>query len=360
MNDPTHSLLDKAWKLNQPLTAVVELSTACNFSCGHCYNFDRSKAAPRREAPPLSTNELKRIIDEMSEIGVMMLTFTGGEPGLRKDLPDLIAHASHYGIYTGIKSNGSLLTPEKLECIVEAGLKKIDITLYGFSAETHDPFVGVKGSFEKVCSHIEIIRTQYPELFLAINLAVLDHNVHEWALKESLQQELQMPIHTTTACHVRHTKDDSSQNHRIPAGKRFDIIDQQPKEWKASSDNPDAERFRCSCAKTSFAVNARGEVFPCIGVPWKAGSCQDEHLATIWRDSEVFNKIRGLTSEDYKTCKDCHFQSKCSRKNSGAFTSTGDYTAADPTCGEIVWTQYRDSGLPPPPCLSALHLDLLA
>ena len=351
-NDPTAHLLDAAWKVNQPLTAMIELSTACNFSCGHCYNFDRSKPAPKYDEPPLSTSETKGLIDEMAEMGVMMLTFTGGEPGLRKDLPALVKHATGQGLYTGIKSNGSLLSSEKLAELAEAGIKKIEITLYGFSAETHDPFVGVKGSFEKVVSHIKIIRAQHPDIFLAINLAVLDHNVHEWHLKQNLQEQIQMPIHTTTACHVRHTKDDSSQEHRIPAPKRFDIIDKKTKEWKATSDNADPERFRCSCAKTSFAVNARGEVLPCIGVPWKAGSARENNLATIWQESTVFNRIRGLTEEDYEVCRSCHFQSKCSRRNSGAYTSSGDYTAPDPSAGEIVWSQYQDSGLPPPPCLS--------
>lgn len=350
--DPTAHLLDAAWKVNQPLTAMIELSTACNFSCGHCYNFDRSKPAPKHDEPPLSTSETKQLIDEMAEMGVMMLTFTGGEPGLRKDLPALIKHATEHGLYTGIKSNGSLLSSEKLAELAEAGLKKIEITLYGFSAETHDPFVGVKGSYEKVVSHIEIIREQYSDIFLAMNLAVLDHNVHEWHLKTSLESRLKMNIQTTSACHVRHTNDDSSQSHLVPSKKRFEIIDQQTKKWRPEFIDSNPERFRCACAKTSFAVNARGEILPCIGVPWKAGSARENNLATIWQESTVFNRIRGLTEEDYKVCRSCHFQSKCSRRNSGAYTSSGDYTAPDPSAGEIVWSQYMDSGLPPPPCLN--------
>ena len=63
------------------------------------------------------------------------MVFTGGEPTLRADLPELIAHAEINGQITGLNTNGRRLSDRRfVESLVEAGLDHVQITL-----ESHDP-----------------------------------------------------------------------------------------------------------------------------------------------------------------------------------------------------------------------------
>ena len=77
------------------------------------------------------------LLDRLWEIGIPHVVFTGGEPTLRPDLPELIAHAEQNGQITGINTNGrKLKDPAFLQSLVDAGLDHVQITL-----ESHDPAI---------------------------------------------------------------------------------------------------------------------------------------------------------------------------------------------------------------------------
>ena len=106
----------------------LALTYRCNNDCAHCYN-----ARPRRY-PELSTAEWKDSLDRLWEIGIPHVVFTGGEPTLRPDLPELIAHAERNGQITGLNTNGRRLKdPALVQALVDAGLDHVQITL-----ESHD------------------------------------------------------------------------------------------------------------------------------------------------------------------------------------------------------------------------------
>src|SRR5438094_377493 len=79
-----------------PLRGSIELTHRCNLACVHCYvNLPAAdRAAQRRE---MTTDEIKRLIDELAALGLLGLTLTGGEPLLRADFADLYAYAHDRG-----------------------------------------------------------------------------------------------------------------------------------------------------------------------------------------------------------------------------------------------------------------------
>jgi len=83
-----------------PYRMDLALTYRCNNDCAHCYN-DR----PRHFAE-LSTAQWKGILDSLWRLGIPHVVFTGGEPTLRTDLPELIAHAEANGQITGLNTNG--------------------------------------------------------------------------------------------------------------------------------------------------------------------------------------------------------------------------------------------------------------
>src|ERR1700751_2330992 len=92
-----------------PLAVLAELTHRCPLQCPYCSNpleLDRASGE-------LTTAEWKKILTELAEIGVLQIHFSGGEPTARKDLVELVQHASDAGLYTNLITPAGLLTPAK-------------------------------------------------------------------------------------------------------------------------------------------------------------------------------------------------------------------------------------------------------
>ena len=108
----------------------------CTQRCVHCYAAGQS-ASDEKE---LSTDEWKKIIDKCREACIPQVTFTGGEPTMREDLPELISHARWF--ISRLNTNGAALTPEYCRALVEAQLDSVQITFYSHDEEVHNRLVG--------------------------------------------------------------------------------------------------------------------------------------------------------------------------------------------------------------------------
>ena len=116
----------------------------CNQKCVHCY----AAGQPEAEERELGTEEWKRILDKCRQIGVPQVTFTGGEPTLRHDLPELITHARWF--ISRLNTNGIRLTKEYCASLREAALDSLQITFYSADEETHNRLVGAQRFRETV------------------------------------------------------------------------------------------------------------------------------------------------------------------------------------------------------------------
>ena len=108
----------------------------CNQQCLHCYA-GRQPLACRKE---LTTEEWKTVIDRCRKACIPQLTFTGGEPTLRDDLPELVAHAAWF--VTRLNTNGILLTETLCRDLREASLDAVQVTLYSDDPAVHNELVG--------------------------------------------------------------------------------------------------------------------------------------------------------------------------------------------------------------------------
>lgn len=110
----------------------------CNQKCKFCYAAGQSKSS----LPELSTEDWKKIIVNLRKARVPMLTFTGGEPTMREDLPELVFFSKWF--VTRLNTNGVMLTKELCENLKAAGLDSVQITLYSCVEEIHNELVGSK------------------------------------------------------------------------------------------------------------------------------------------------------------------------------------------------------------------------
>lgn len=110
----------------------------CNLKCVHCY----AAGQPMTEEEELSTEEWKKVIDKCREVGISQVTFTGGEPTMREDLPELIEYAKWF--VTRLNTNGVKLTKEYCSDIKKASLDSMQITFYSADEDIHNKLVGAE------------------------------------------------------------------------------------------------------------------------------------------------------------------------------------------------------------------------
>lgn len=154
---------------SRPYRMDLALTYRCNNACDHCYN------ARSRSFPEMSTADWKRALDLLWQIGIPHVVFTGGEPTLCKDLPELIAHAEHNGQITGINTNGRRLkNPEFVRQLVDAGLDHVQITLESHDPAIHDRMVASPGAWQDTVAGLRAVLAT--RLYVMTNTTLLQQN----------------------------------------------------------------------------------------------------------------------------------------------------------------------------------------
>jgi Fe-coproporphyrin III synthase len=122
---------------------VWNMTRRCNLKCVHCY----AQAKDIEFENELSTDEGKALIDDLANFGSPVILFSGGEPTLRKDLPELAAYAREKGMRAVISTNGTLIDRDLAKKLKAVGLSYVGVSLDGIR-ETNDRFRGMKGAFD--------------------------------------------------------------------------------------------------------------------------------------------------------------------------------------------------------------------
>ena len=158
-----------------PLAVLAELTHRCPLQCPYCSN----PIELERGGSELTTDEWKKVLSELAEIGVLQIHFSGGEPTARKDLVELVQHATDVGLYTNLITSAVLLTREKLSALADAGLCHVQISFQGNEPVVADRVAGLKNAHEK---KIEVAKwTRELDLPLTVNAVMHRQNLHQLA-----------------------------------------------------------------------------------------------------------------------------------------------------------------------------------
>jgi len=136
-----------------PLQIFFELTSSCNLSCRFCFYKGSLNEKRRTLKKNLTTDEIMDIIHAMP--GSRLISFSGGEPLLRKDILELLARASKIrtlSLETNGVALGANLAREMVDLgarnLLSPGLLSIDISVHG-NRQTHDNITGKNGSWDK-------------------------------------------------------------------------------------------------------------------------------------------------------------------------------------------------------------------
>jgi len=165
---------------------VWNITKACNLKCVHCY----AHATENSTSDELSTEEGFRLIDDLAAFGSPVLLFSGGEPLVRKDLPELAAYAVDKGMRAVISTNGTLIDRNTARNLKQIGLSYVGISLDGLEP-VNDHFRGVKGAFAKAMEGIR--NCQEAGIKVGLRFTMNKRNANEIPGIFDLLEEMEIP-----------------------------------------------------------------------------------------------------------------------------------------------------------------------
>lgn len=365
---------------SDPFIAIWEVTRACQLHCLHC----RAEAQRHRNPLELSTDEGKRLIEQIAAMKRPLLVFTGGDPLEREDLFDLMRHARAQGLEVAMTPSATpRVTREALQEAKDAGLARCAFSLDGSTAAIHDKFRGTRGSYELTIGALETLRQL--DMPIQLNTTVSRYNLADlpriadiaesfgtvlWSVfflvptgraqakdmispdeAESVMNWLweqsrtrSFDVKTTAAPHYRRVILQATRRAHAEAGAT------PPAAAAAGASSGSVGSVDTVGLRARKGVNDgngfvfishTGDVYPSGFLPVTAGNVRNDGLADIYRNSPLFRELRDPSLLRGK-CGVCEFRDMCGGSRARAYGVTGDYLASDPTCAYIP-TGYKES-----------------
>ncbi len=349
----------------RPFIVIWETTQACDLACVHC----RACAQPFRSSNELTTDEAKRMIDEIAAMQAPLFVMTGGDPLKRPDIYELVTYAAQRGIRPSLTPSATpLLTRDAIRKLKDSGLARLAISLDGPTAQIHDNFRRVPGSFQWTLdgvgyAHEVNLPVQINTTITRHNLKYLDQTI---ALMEELgivlwsvfflvptgrgqtidlisaeefeevfaklyetSRRVPFDIKSTEAQHYRRyllqKRTEMRKQGVIPAEKMPSFL------GMSSADGIGRAPKGINDGKGFVFISHLGEVFPSGFLPVAAGNIRSESLTELYRDSPLFKALRDTGNLGGK-CGRCEFKEICGGSRARAYALTGDIFAEEPCC----------------------------
>ncbi|MBE3575739.1 MAG: radical SAM protein [Firmicutes bacterium] len=355
-----------------------ELTNGCNLRCQHC----RATAQPGRSPDELDTGAALQIVEQLAEMGPLVLILTGGEPLYRPDVFTIARRAADKGLHVALATNGTLVDGATADAIVAAGVERVSISLDGSNARTHDSFRGIEGAFDRALQGFHNLKER--GVSLQFNTTVARHNVDElpdiialarrvgadalhlfmlvpvgcgaqiaetqmlpaqryeevlgWLARESQAGDLE--VRATCAPHYYRILRQQRRQPGTAAGRAPSVPGHPAagvgESHGAAAPSAGTELMRshtrgCLAGVGVMFISHTGTVQPCGYLPVEAGNLRQQTVRQVWEASPVFAALRDESRLTGK-CGRCPYKHACGGCRARAFYASGDYLAEEPYC----------------------------
>ena len=338
-----------------PHIVAWNLTRRCNLACAHCYISAGSWHAADDE---LSTDQCLRILDEILDVNPNpMLILTGGEPLLRDDLETLAERASGRGATVVVGTNGTRLTDERIDSLLDAGVKGVAVSIDSLRSEYHDRFRHGGGALEDTIA--AVARCSAHELDFVIQTTVTTGNRHEiadlarWSAEAgAVAFNVYFVVPTGRAELMQGMTPEENDDvlrelvelEGAYRGRMMVRSKCQPQLMRhVVQGDPESPLLnyetRCPCGVHYLRITPEGKVTPCPYMPVAAGDLLTQSFREIWESSPVFTQLR--SGELGGRCGRCEFREVCGGCRARAYADSGDFMGPDDSCA------YEPSGKTP-------------
>ncbi len=338
-----------------PMLVYWEMTLSCGLACRHC----RAEAMPDRAPDELTTDEGLRLLDAITGFGrpYPHVVFTGGDPLRRADLETLVEAATARGIGASLAPAATPeMTFERLRSLQAAGVQTMSLSLDGSTAERHDSFRGVPGTFDVTLRAAEWMREL--GIPLQVNTLVTDETladlpaIHDLMTRIGIiRWSLFFLISVGRGTGLREIEPGQSEklNHWL-----YDLSKTSPFAIKTTeathyrrvavrrmqAEGLDEAAIAATSVGRGFGVRDgngimfvanNGFVFPSGFLPLPTGNVRTDDIVNLYREHPVFTALRD-PSQFKGRCGRCEYSRICGGSRARAFAWTGDVLEADPLC----------------------------
>jgi radical SAM protein with 4Fe4S-binding SPASM domain len=299
-------------QLSAPLRMDLALTFRCQNNCVHCY------AGGPHETEELSTHQWKKVIDHLHRIGVFILTFTGGEPTLRDDLPELLLEAQNKGAVTGLITNGRRLKEKSyVEQLEKVGLDFVQITLESHRPQVHDKMTASKGSWKETVAGIK--STLQSKIYVTTNTTLSKYNASEFLPTMDFIKELGVTAFGCNSLIYSGKASEVSEDFALPLETLNELLPKIREKanqlglkflWYTPTQYCQFDPVKlglgvksCTAANINMCVGPNGDVYPCQSYFETLGNLLRDDWPKIW-NSPLAVKLRNREYVEPK-CKDC-------------------------------------------------------
>lgn len=299
-----------------PAKATWEVTYRCNMKCKHCHLWQV------RDHDDLTTDEAKKFIRELGQLGTMHLSFSGGEPFLRNDIFELASYARECGMTTGVNTNGTrIATAESARQVCEAGFGDVFISLDSSDPNAHNALRGNDRAYDLAVCAIQNLMSQRtergPRVF--INTTVNGGNVDK--LDDILSLAKDLGIDGMTMSVIQSIGKYSPENGTsIGKGRMHDLSDrlcalaagsggliphseEYLRNFQTYLERPnDLYKYRCVAGYATALVHPNGDVQACPVAFASMGNLRESSFAEVWYSKEADNVRRRIKMNDHPIC----------------------------------------------------------
>jgi radical SAM protein with 4Fe4S-binding SPASM domain len=324
-----------------PLVMSWNVTRECNMKCSHCY----INATDGKLQNELTTQEGKKLIDQISEVSHPLMILSGGEPLMRSDIFELIEYGSSKGLKMGLGSNGSLIDNEVARRLKDAGIATVSISIDSHIPKQHDEFRGVEGAWEKAVNACKALRKN--NVLVQVNTTLTHENFDQIDDIMTLAEEIGV--------------ENFHLFFLVPTGRATKLTDISPQKYEDMITRTFAKvskhtlNVRPSCAPQFMRiakgmgldmrqwirgciagmyycrVYPNGDVTPCPYLPIKLGNVREQSFKEIWLNSPVFNALRNPDCLKGK-CGICEYRQLCGGCRARAYGLSADFIDY---CGDL-------------------------
>jgi heme b synthase len=341
---------------NQLRLIAWEVTRSCNLNCRHC----RAAAHNGPYEGELTTEECKKLLDNVASFAKPIIILTGGEPMMRPDIYDIARYGNSLGLRMVMAPCGMMLAEQTCRRLMEAGIQRISLSIDGATAQSHDSFRRVDGAFNSVMKGIEAARTAGLEF--QINTTVTKLNVDELGAifdlaiklgavsfhpfllvptgrgKELEEYELAPHEYERVLNWIYEHRAASAMTLKPTCAPHYYRILRQREKQAGRSVKPethglDAMSKGCLGGQGFAFISHIGVVQMCGFLDIPAGNIKENGLdfRSIWEESDFFRQIRDLDSYGGR-CGYCEYRKVCGGCRARAYAMTGNYMAEEPFC----------------------------
>lgn len=299
-----------------PYRMDLAITYRCNNDCAHCYN------ARPRQGVELSTAEWKRILDHLWALGIPHVVFTGGEPTLRGDLCELVAHAEHNGQITGLNTNARRLSdPAFVRQLIDAGLDHVQITIESHDPTIHDHMVRARGAWQQTVTGLKNVLesplyVMTNTTMLTDNAPSLDSTLHFLAERGVPTIGLNALIYSGHGLTVGTGLHESQLPPLLEMARQITDAHQQRLIWYTPTQYCHFDPMQlelgvkgCTAALYNMCIEPDGSLIPCQSYYHSLGNILTRPWNELW-NHELCIRLRERQYMPAK-CRTCALQSEC-------------------------------------------------